>query len=175
MSLIINVEVDKLMDKLPQRKNIRLQNYDYSQTGYYFVTICTKDRINIFGNIVVADDPVCHKSTMETNEIGEIVKNCWNKIDDIYDNAKTDAFCIMPNHVHGIIVVGQGGQSRPPLPKIIQGFKSVTTRMCFKYDIKILWQRNYYDHIIRNEHEYQSICEYIENNPLKWIEDEYYI
>lgn len=129
------------MDKLPRRKNIRLKNYDYSRAGYYFITICTKDRQKLFGEIVGVDDPVCPQ----------------------------------PNHIHGIVVIYEGGQGRPPLPKIIQGYKSVSTRMCFKYNIKIIWQRNYYDRIIRNRQEYEEICIYIENNPLKWVEDKYYI
>ena len=103
------------------------------------------------------------------------MSECWNRINDIYDNVKTDAFCLMPNHIHGIIVIAEGGQGRPPLPKIIQGFKSVTTRMCFKYDLKTIWQRNYYEHIIRSEQEYQEICKYIDNNPMTWAEDKYYI
>ncbi|HHX87267.1 MAG TPA: transposase [Firmicutes bacterium] len=174
------------MDKLPRRKNIRLKGYDYSQAGYYFITICTKDRQKLFGEIVGAGDPACPRIVgaddpvrpepfMKSNEIGKMVYDCWNKINDIYNNVMTGAFCLMPNHIHGIVVISGGGQSRPPLPKIIQGYKSVSTRMCFKYNIKTIWQRNYYDRIIRNEHEYLKACEYIENNPLKWVEDKYYI
>ncbi len=162
------------MNQLPKRKHVRLKDYDYSQTGYYFITICTKDKKNLFGEIVGADDPVCPKATIQTNKIGEIAIECWEKINHIYDNVKTKEFCIMPNHIHGIIEIEAGGQGRPPLPKIIQGYKSVTTRMCFKYGIKNLWQRNYYEHIIRNEDDYLNTCEYIENNLLKWTEDKYY-
>jgi len=163
------------MGKLPQRKNIRLKKYDYSQAGYYFITICTKDKMTILGEIVGADDPVCPHAVMKANKFGTIVSECWNRINDIYDNVKTDAFCLMPNHIHGIIVIAEGGQGRPPLPKIIQGFKSVTTRMCFKYDLKTIWQRSYYEHIIRSEQEYQEICKYIDNNPMTWAEDKYYV
>ena len=120
---------------------------------------------------------------MQTNQIGEIVCDCWNKINEIYENVKTDVFCLMPNHIHGIIVIGEtgghitgtGGQGRPPLHKIIQGFKSVSTRMCFKYQYTIIWQRGYHEHIIRNEHELQEIREYIINNPVKWQEDKYFV
>lgn len=163
------------LSKLPQRKIIRLKDYDYSQAGYYFITICSKDRLRLFGEIVGADDPVCLQPVMKENEIGKIAYECWNKINDIYDNVRTDAFCLMPNHIHGIIVISEDGQGRPPLPKIIQGYKSVTTRMCFKYNIETIWQRNYYDHIIRNEQEYQEIWQYIESNPLKWEEDKCFI
>lgn len=163
------------MDKLPQRKNIRLKNYDYSQAGYYFITICTNDKSAMFGEIVEADDTISEPPTMRANEIGKIVHECWNRINDIYDNVRTDAFCLMPNHIHGIIVISEGGQGGPTLSKIIQSYKSVTARMCFKYNIKTIWQRNYYGHIIRNELEYQKIYEYIETNPLKWADDKYYI
>lgn len=162
------------MEKLSQRKNIRLKEYDYSQAGYYFITICTKNRIPLFGEIVVADDPV-RQSVMKANEIGRMIYQCWNKTNEIYKNVRTDVFCLMPNHIHGIIIISEkNGQSHPSLSKIIQGFKSVTTRLCFKYNHKTLWQRNYYDRIIRNQEEYEKIYEYIETNPLKWKEDEYY-
>lgn len=164
------------MDKLPQRKNMRLKEYDYSQAGYYFITICTKDRMNLFGEILVGSDDSVRPATMQVNNIGEIIYSCWDKINDVYDNVKTDAFCIMPNHVHGIIIISESdGQSRPSLPHIIQGFKSVTTRMCFKYNYKTLWQKSYHDHIIRNEEDYINIYQYIETNPLKWEDDKYYI
>ena len=103
------------MDKLPRRKDIRLKDYDYSQAGYYFITICAMDRQKLFGEIVGADDPVCPQPVMKANEIGKIACQCWNKINDIYDNVRTDAFCLMPNHIHGIIVISGGwtGSSTP--------------------------------------------------------------
>ncbi|MGI6706003.1 MAG: transposase [Clostridia bacterium] len=163
------------MDKLFRRKEIRLKHYDYSQAGYYFITICTKDKEKLFGEIIHADDSVYPQPVMKANEIGKIVCECWNKINDIYDHVRTDLFCLMPNHIHGIIIIFADGQDRPPLSKIIQDYKSVTTRMCFKYGLKQIWQRNYYEHIIRNEISYQEIASYIENNPLKWAEDRYYV
>ena len=164
------------MGKLPKRKNLRLKNYDYSQAGYYFITICTKDRLGILGEIVVGSDDSVRPPMMQANKVGEIICECWSKINEIYENVSTDSFCLMPNHIHGIIVISEAyGQSRPSLPKIIQGFKSVTTRMCFKYNYKRIWQGNYYEHIIRNQEEYEKIYEYIQTNPLKWKEDKYYI
>lgn len=103
------------MDRLPRRKDIRLKKYDYSQVGYYFITICAKDKTKLFGDIVGADDPVCPQPVMKANEIGKIACECWNKINDIYDHVRTDLFCLMPNHIHGIIIISAGGQSRPPL------------------------------------------------------------
>ena len=179
------------MDKLPQRKNVRLKNYDYSQAGYYFVTICTKDKQGLFGHIAVGDDDsvipdaprqpridrvVDPYAATTPNEIGNIILECWNKINDLYDNVTTDSFCLMPNHIHGIIIISErsGGES-PSLSKIIQGFKSVSTRMCFKYDHKTIWQRNYHEHVIRDQEDYERINEYIETNPMKWKEDKYYM
>ena len=162
------------MAKFLQRKSLRLKEYDYSRVGHYFITICTKDKISILGEIVEDEDPVFSQAVMKQNKIGQIVSECWNSINDVYSSAKTDAFCLMPNHIHGIIVISGSDQDRPSLPQIIQGYKSVTTRKCFKYNLKTIWQRNYYEHVIRNEKEYLEICAYIANNPLKWAEDEYY-
>jgi REP element-mobilizing transposase RayT len=160
--------------KYPKRKRLRLQGYDYSRNGAYFVTICTIDRLPLLGDVVVgADDPV--RPYVELTEIGKIISDCWDKIDFIYENVRTNAFCIMPNHIHGIIVIDDsGGQSRPPLQKIIQGFKSVTTRMCFDMDCHKIWQRSYHDRIIRDQEEYIKIRKYINENPENWLEDCYY-
>lgn len=179
-----------MKENLPQRKQIRLRYYNYASEGMYFITICTKNRLEILGNIksngrnrnckmpVGADDPVRphkenNKEKINLTPIGIIVDNCWKEIIKIYDDVETDEYVIMPNHIHGIINL-TGGQSRPPLQKIIQGFKSVTTRECFKYGYKQIWQRNYYEHIIRNEKEYYKIVEYIRNNPLRWEDDTYF-
>ncbi|MBB6218761.1 REP element-mobilizing transposase RayT [Anaerosolibacter carboniphilus] len=159
----------------PKRKSIRLKDYDYGQAGYYFVTVCTVNRNSLFGKIVGVDDPV-HPPLMQKNQIGEIVFECWNRINRIYPNVVTDEFCLMPNHIHGIVLISEMvGQGRPTLQKIMQGFKSVTTRMCFKYGYRNIWQKSYYEHVIRNEQELNEIREYIINNPIKWREDKYFI
>ena len=163
------------MNDLSQRKQIRLKDYGYSQPGYYFITICAKDKQSIFGDITEVNDLI-QPFQMQSSKIGEIVCKCWNKINELYEGIKTDSFCLMPNHIHGIIVIYRtGGQGRPPLPRIIQGFKSVTTRMCLKFDYQAVWQRGYYEHIIRNEEELYKIREYIKNNILKWKDDKYYV
>ncbi|MCX7709819.1 MAG: transposase [Clostridia bacterium] len=162
------------MVNLPQRKQLRLTDCDYSKDGYYFVTICVKDRYNLFGEIVGADASV-RLPNMQVNQIGEIVYEYWSKINEIHDCIKIDAFCLMPNHIHGIIVIDEaGGQGRPPLPKIMQGYKSVTTRMCFKYGYRIIWQRGYHEHIIKNENELKRIREYINTNVARWQDDRYF-
>ena len=178
------------MNKLLGRKNIRLQNYDYSQAGYYFVTICTQDRQKLFGEII--------NGKLILNDRGEMIKKWIYEIENKFSHILIDRYIIMPNHLHCIIIVGadlcvcpknnimpykQGGHIGLPLPQIIQWFKTMTTNEYIKgvknkiyppFNKKI-WQRNYYDRIIRNEQEYEKIYEYIENNPLKWEEDKYYI
>lgn len=160
------------MNKLPQRKNIRLQHYDYSQSGYYFVTICTTNRKNLFWNV----GATCGRPELayQLTSMGNIVEREINGISSIYLNVKIDKYVIMPNHVHMIIVIyEESGRSKtaPTISRIIQQFKgSITKKAGFQ-----IWQRNYYEHIIRNEKEYQTICEYTETNPLKWHEDKYYI
>jgi len=167
------------------RRSIRLKGYDYSQAGLYFITICTKNREHLFGQI--------ENGIMILNEFGEIANNEWLKTADIRDNVELLEYIIMPNHMHGIILLNdmddrRGTARRAPtmqfgkpiprsLPTIIRSFKSAVTKQ-----INILrnmpgvpvWQRNYYEHIIRNEKSYYQIAEYIRNNPLKWQDDKYY-
>ncbi len=150
----------------PKRKSARLKDYDYSQNGCYFVTICTHNRQCLFGEIVGADDSV--RPNIKLTQIGKIIDHCLSNIDNMYDNVKIDKYVIMPDHIHSIIRIDDtGGQSRPPLPKIVQGFKSITTRMCFKFGYSKIWQRSYYDHIIRDENDYLEVWKYIDDNPFK--------
>ncbi len=159
------------MNKMIQRKDIRLKNYNYSQAGYYFVTICTKNRQNLLWNTNVC---VCNDSELYLSPLGFIVDVEINKIAHIYLNVKIDKYVIMPNHIHIIVVLhDESGRSQtvPTISRIIKQFKgSITKKAGFS-----VWQKSYYDHIIRNESEYLKICEYIEFNPLKWNEDKYYI
>ena len=156
------------------RKRNRLTRYDYSQNGYYFVTVCTKDKREWFGR--VEDD------MMVLNEYGRIVSECWRDIPNHYGNVKLDESVIMPNHVHGIIIiennVGNGFKPFPTkihgLSEIMRGFKTFSSR---KINNKITnnrhfhWQKSFYDHVIRSENELKLIREYILNNPKKWDMD----
>jgi putative transposase len=161
-----------------QRRSIRLKDYDYSQAGAYFVTICTYNKKCIFGNVVNGE--------MQPNEWGRVVEEEWLKTADIRENVELDVFVVMPNHFHGILVLVdkcRGTVHRAPtleqfskptsgsLPTIIRYFKSATTRRI--NDLRgtshmALWQRNYYEHVIRNENDLGEIREYIVNNPLRW-------
>ena len=156
-----------------QRKSIRLKDYDYSQSGVYFVTICTKDRECILGEINCRGNP-CGCPLLKLSPIGEIVQKCWLEIPDRIGNVQLDKCIIMPNHIHGIIIVAQneraGASPAPTLGGIIGSFKSLCVHRCIENHINItkLWQRNYYEHVIRDEEELRRIREYIINNPLKW-------
>ena len=165
-----------MVSELPKRNNIRLQGYDYSATGHYFITICVRDRKNLLGTIVgdgVLDVPHC-----ELTEIGKRIDLRIQAMNDIYDDIKTEKYIIMPNHVHMIIFVPyNSGSSRTPtptnekIPAYISTLKRYTNKECgFSF-----WQRSYYDHIIRNDTEYQRICKYIDDNPATLCDDRYYI
>ena len=157
------------------RHSIRLKHYDYSQAGAYFVTICTKDKSHLFGEIV--------EGLMSLNRFGEIVKTCWGDLPKHYPQMQSDVFVVMPNHVHGINVlvdlsdIGAGLKPAPTavkrhgLSEIIRAFKTYSSRQINelrgRHGIPI-WQRNYYEHVIQNENDLNEIREYIVNNPLKW-------
>ena len=184
----------------PQRKSVRLSEYDYSSSGWYFITICTQDHHELFGKIV--------DSKMILNEYGKIVGKVLLKLPQRYKNIKLDKYIIMPNHFHGIIVINndnmnnndiycRGRVSRPVNPNRIEtpnGRGNPAPTMVtlgqiiayFKYQstkqINILfgslpgtklWQRNYYEHIIRNEKSLNKIRQYIIDNPPKWEIDKY--
>lgn len=170
------------------RRSIRLKEYDYSRPGSYFVTICADNRKCLFGEI--------KDGQFLFNPVGEMVRKWWLKIPEKFVNVQTDKFVIMPNHLHGIIVLvgadpcvypmtgepvrkAQGRHTDSPLPKIIQWFKTMTAneymRMLKGQNLqpaaKLLWQRNYYEHIVRSEESQNKIREYILANPLQWEMD----
>jgi putative transposase len=162
--------------ELPQRKSMHLRDYDYANPGYYFVTICTRDKRCLFGD-VVADE-------MILNEVGLIVDACWRAIPDHFAMVVLDQHVAMPNHVHGIVGLGDIVRARHASPlrddrcvslgDVIGSFKSAVTRQ-----LRLLpgmagasiWQRNYYDHVIRSEASLHAIREYIINNPAQWAMD----
>jgi putative transposase len=168
--------------KLPRRRQIRLLKYDYGQPGCYFVTICTQQRICQFGNVIGEE--------MILNDAGQMVQQVWKDIANRFSNVMLDSYQIMPNHIHGIIVITQADADDPPvdtyvkahrvnLSGIIGQFKSITTALYItgvhqhdwpKFPRK-LWQRGFHDHIIRNDKELDRIREYIENNPIQWAFD----
>ena len=166
------------------RQSTRLRDYDYGRTGAYFVTICVVQKQCLFGEIV--DD------TVKLGALGQIITACWQAIPDHFPQVVLDAYVVMPNHVHGILVIdaasdGQmhrvGAQHAAPLPQnvkpgslgaIVRSFKAAASRQVNiqrQTPGELLWQRNYHDRIIRNEPELNRIRAYIAQNPAKWAED----
>ncbi len=160
-----------------QRKPNRLRNFNYSSSGYYFVTICIKDRQEYFGNVI--------NNKMVINKFGKIVNSQWLWLKKQYINfVDMDEFTIMPNHFHGILIikniltpVGTGLDLSLQikclsLSNIIGAFKTTSSKYIHQAGLNSFkWQRSFYDHIIRNEYSLFKIREYIRNNPRKWNED----
>ncbi|MCL4500583.1 MAG: YraN family protein [Deltaproteobacteria bacterium] len=161
-----------LMTLLPwKRKSPRLPDYDYSRPGAYFITICIQNKKFLLGDI--REGIICLKAA------GKMVEKWWLKLESKYPWIKTDQyFAVMPNHFHGIVFIEapEGGYMDPPLQKIMQWFKTMTTNE-YVHGVKeydwppfpgSLWQRSFYEHIIRDEESLNRIREYIINNPLRW-------
>ncbi|MCL2773817.1 MAG: transposase [Oscillospiraceae bacterium] len=170
------------MEDLPNRKSIRLKDYDYSQDGTYFITICTHDRVNLYGDIIVGADSI--SARMKLNHAGQMIQNIFDETINSYNTVISDIYVIMPNHFHCILSLSRADiESAPTVGDIIQSFKRNTTIKYIngvKSGIypsfnKRIWQRNYYEHIIRDDEEYQTIWQYIDENPAKWDKDKYYI
>ncbi len=182
------------------RKSIRLKGYDYSQPGHYFITICTHERQHLFGTI--------RDGSIQLNDMGEIADQCWRAIPEHYPGVQLDAYVIMPDHVHGVLVVTDrnvgaetdnvgaqmgdvGAQNFVPLREpivpgpgknhrfgktiprsiatIVRGFKTGVTKWARKNtDHHIVWQRNYYEHIVRDGDAMNRIRRYIRDNPSEW-------
>jgi REP element-mobilizing transposase RayT len=176
------------MKPLYHRRSLRLKGYDYARPGAYFVTICAQDRTYLFGDVV--------DGQMRLNEFGRIVREAWDDLPNHYPNVEMDAFVIMPNHIHGIIVfVGAGLKPAPTkpaptkpahikpaptknhgLPEIVRALKTFSARRINQLrgtpGVPV-WQRNYYEHIIRTEQALHAIRRYIVNNPMRWQRDRY--
>lgn len=154
---------------LPKRKNIRLNDYNYSSNGAYFITICTKNKENLLWKNVGANC-VRPLDQLTLSKIGIVIENEIYKLNTVYENIKVDKYQIMPNHIHLIIFIYEDSNGRtqfaPTISRIIKQFKgSITKQIGFS-----IWQKSFYDRIIRNEKEYQSVWNYIHNNPLKYLE-----
>lgn len=174
------------------RQSIRLKGYDYSSAGAYYVTVCTFRRQQLLGEVADGE--------MVTNELGRIVEQTWMKLPEHFQYVTLDEFVVMPNHVHGIVFINEGrgdalnviegarlsdlnasplrphGTQRGSLGAIVQNVKSVASRRINRLRRMPgapLWQRNYYEHVVRNENELDRIRRYVVGNPAKWDEDEY--
>ena len=171
-----------------QRRSIRLKDFDYSETGYYFITICAKNRECLFGGMINFE--------MRLNDAGQMMEKWWKELNHKFPRVQTDTFAVMPNHFHGIIGLcdvgaalrgrpgldanipssGRPPRGAPTLGHIIDWFKTMTTNAYIRGVRQHgwapfpgqLWQRNYYERVIRNDDELFQIRQYIQENPLKW-------
>ena len=190
----------KYNPEIHHRRSIRIKEYDYSQEGLYFITICTFNHKCLFGYI--------DNYEMILNEFGKITCHEWLQTGEMRKNITLHEFVIMPNHMHGIIEIDgstcrgtmpralvhrgakeEGTLQRAPteqfgkptsntIPTIVRGYKSTVTKQINnirKTPGQSVWQRSYYEHVIRNEKSYNRIIEYIRYNPEKWLKDKYYM
>ncbi len=167
-------KVTKYNRDVHHRRSIRLKDYDYAHSGAYFVTICTHGKECLFGEVAT--------DTMRLNDYGEIVTDCWMAIPSHFQSVELDEFIVMPNHVHGIVLIASNIKGEHPsgtmmpgsLMTIVRSFKAAATKGINELRQTpgvTVWQRNYYEHIIRSEAETSRIREYIAANPLKWSTD----
>lgn len=166
---------------LPKRKPNRLKNYDYSQNGAYFITICTNSRKNMFSHVVGAihESPEVHLT-----EYGKIVESIIKILPGRF-SISVDNYVVMPNHVHLLITINNFSerairesplQSRSLISKIIGYLKMNASKGIHNSGYYgDVWQRSFYDHIIRDEYDYQTKWQYIDDNPVKWREDSFYV
>ncbi len=198
----------QLKPRRPRRRATRLRDYDYGQTGGYFVTICAQDQECLFGRII--------GGRLQLSEIGKIVAKCWNRIPKHFLSVELDVCVVMPNHIHGIIVLGTraarfprpstrsqpdrrgevaspgpqnstGSVPSPSSPKrtdeapsptlgqVVAYFKYQSTKSINQHRDTPgtrIWQRNYYDHVIRDDRDLQRIRQYITDNPMQWELDQ---
>ncbi len=165
----------KFNPEIHHRRSIRLKGYDYSQNGAYFVTLCSWQRECLFGDIKDGE--------MRLNENGLIIDETWSWLGKQYPYLESVEYAIMPNHFHGIFLIDRylgGSRTAPtgrikPLGRILGAFKTRSTKLVNEFlqtSGAPIWQRNYYEHIIRNESELNRIVEYIISNPSNWFDDE---
>jgi putative transposase len=160
-----------------RRRSLRLNGYDYAQAGADFVTICAQDRACLFGNVI--------DGCMRLNDAGHMVATLWNDIPARFADVAIDTFVVMPNHLHGIIVLPDAADrtdthAAPALGKIVAAFKSTTT-VHYIRGVKTeawpafrqrLWQRNYYEHVVRDEKALDRVRRYVDENPAGWAFDD---
>jgi len=167
---------------LPKRKPNRLENYNYSENGAYFITICTQNRKKCLSKIIVGTGVLdCPK--IQLYKKGIVADKYIHQLNQHYKNVSVDKYIIMPDHIHLLLSVNnvnENGQSRTPVPtdnnsktdnrnSTVASFVSTFKRFCNKEYDENIWQERYYDHIIRNQNDYNEVWEYIDHNPKKWI------
>ncbi len=145
----------------PRRKRIRLAEFDYASPNGYFVTVCSRDRAPIFGDVT--------DHRVRLTWIGTLVSEAWLAMPCYWPNVALDAFVVMPNHIHGVLLLTDEGRKNPAptLGDVIGGFKAGVSRQAGTP----IWQRGFWDRVIRSERECNRIRRYIDNNPARWLDD----
>ena len=164
--------------ELPIRKHPRLNNYDYSSDGAYFVTICTHNRRNFLSRIVGQGLAPAEINGIEYTPWGNIAKKQLLNLKNRYSNITIDKYVIMPNHIHAILILDSkaaGASPRPTIMDIVCAYKSLTTMECRRCGFSgKLFQASFHEHIIRNQNDYDEIAKYIYENPIRWHYDKLY-
>lgn len=149
-------------------RNPRLPYWDYSSDGRYFITILIKNRERLLGSVV--------NKVLILSEVGQIVEQCWFELPLHYSNLQLGAFVIMPDHIHGIMIINNSmlktGSERHELAEFIRGFKTFSTRRINEMNntpTRRIWHSRYYERLIRNEKEYATVEQYIKTNPSRWV------
>ena len=156
--------------ELPSRKNNRLCSYDYSNIGTYFVTVCTKNRQPVLWNSLVG--AISDRPPIKLSKYGEIVDEAIRAISRHYPTVLVEKYAIMPDHIHLLLrIVDTDGRSliAPTISSVVRHFKGSVSKKCGT----AIWQKGFYDHIVRNYEDCEEIAVYIANNPEKWIQKHY--
>ena len=157
-------------ERRPKRKHNRLGEFHYGSGYSYFITVCTKDRARILSDITVGEDIILPQTKVNLTNYGQIVENALLLIPNYYEGASIDEYVIMPNHIHFILTIRNNGRmiSSPTMSTIVGQFKRASSKAAgFS-----LWQRSFYDHVIRNRQDYEETRKYIFENPQNWEKDE---
>ena len=157
------------MEKSPERKPVRLNKFDYSQNGAYFITLCTKERKKLFWDNVGAS--IARPQEIELSRYGEIVERAIINIPKIYPAVSLDNYVIMPDHIHLLLRIDDNQNGRPMVAPTVSTIIQQTKGYITKQIGFSVWQKLFHDHIIRNKNDYMEIWEYIENNPVNRIEN----
>ena len=148
----------------PKHKPLRIPNYDYSQCNIYFLTLCTKDRQHLFWSV----EATCGRPQMNLSLAGRLVAVELEQIPQIYKSVRIETYCIMPDHIHLLLSIDADAEGRPQVAptvsRVVQQFKGAVSKRIGQP----IWQKSFYDHIVRNEADYLACWQYIENNPLKY-------
>ena len=164
--------------EFPERKSTRLKNFDYSTTGAYFITLCTLNRQRMLSRIV-GGDVLDAPQGVELLPYGKVADKYIKEINSHSDVVTVEKYVIMPNHIHIMLFVNESGASRTSPPtrqhSAVSQFVSTLKRFCNKEYGKNIWQRHYYDHIIRNRDDYDEHIKYIHENPIRWYYDDLYV